>query len=204
MLEGTLVSIKVFFLTIIFAVPLAAVLCGLRMSKNIVVRNLAKWFLLIIRGTPLMLQLICVYFMPGMLFGFSLDRFTAAVIALAVNYASYFAEIYRGGIEAVPRGQYEACKVLGYTKAQTFFFIVIPQVIKRIIPAMGNEVITLVKDTALVQVIGVVELLHVSRSASNKLFSTWPLFVAGLFYFVMNGIVSFCFARLEKKLSYYK
>ena len=204
MLDGTLVSVKVFFLTLIFAVPLGGFFCGRRMSKFAPVRIVAKWFLLIIRGTPLMLQLICVYFIPGMLLHFSIDRFAAAVVALSINYACYFAEIYRGGIEGIPLGQYEAAKVLGYSKNQTFFHIVLPQVIKRIIPAMGNEVITLVKDTALVQVIGVVELLHVSKAASNRLFSTIPLFIAGAFYFIMNGIVASGFNHLEKKLSYYK
>ncbi len=204
MLDGTFVSVRIFFLTLIFSVPLAVVLCGGRMAKNFIIRNILKWFLLLIRGTPLMLQLICVYFIPGLLWGWSFDRFIAAVIALAVNYAAYFAEIYRGGFESVPHGQYEAAKVLGYSRGQTFFRIIVPQVIKRIIPAMGNEVITLVKDTALVQVIGVVELLHVAQSASNRVFSTVPLFVAGAFYFIMNGLVSWAFNHLEKRLNYYK
>jgi len=210
MMEGTVVSIQIFFLTLIFAIPLGLILTSGRMSKNIVLRTITKWFLLIIRGTPLMLQLICVYFIPGMLsaawFGksVSLNRFTAAVVALAINYAAYFAETYRGGIEGIPLGQYEASKVLGYTKAQTFFHIIIPQVIKRILPAMANEVITLVKDTALVQIIGVIELMYVAKTQSSALFSTVPLFVAGIFYFVMNGIVSSCFNYIEKKLAYYK
>ncbi|MCR5046993.1 MAG: amino acid ABC transporter permease [Treponema sp.] len=204
MLDGTWVSVEIFFLTLIFSVPLAVVFCAARMSKFFPLQKAAQFFLLLIRGTPLMLQLICVYFIPGLLFKWTFDRFVAAIIALSVNYAAYFAEIYRGGFESVPQGQREAAKVLGYSKAQTFVFIIIPQVVKRIIPAMGNEVITLVKDTALVQVIGVVELLHVAQSASNRVFSTVPLFVAGAFYFIMNGIVSWAFASLEKKLSYYK
>lgn len=204
MLDGTAVSVKVFFLTIIFSVPLAVLLCAARMSRNPVLRVLTKWFLLLIRGTPLMLQLICVYFIPGLLLGRGLDRWTAAIVALSVNYACYFAEIYRGGFEGIPLGQHEAAKVLGYSRSQTFFFIIVPQVVKRIIPAMGNEVITLVKDTALVQVIGVVELLHVAQSASNRIFSTVPLFIAGAFYFIMNGIVQWTFNFLEKKLGYYK
>ncbi|MBD5432772.1 MAG: amino acid ABC transporter permease [Treponema sp.] len=206
MLNGTLVSVRIFFLTLIFSVPLALVLCAGRMSKNAVVSIIVKWFLLLIRGTPLMLQLICVYFIPGILTdgAFSFERFVAAIIALAINYACYFAEIYRGGLESIPRGQYEAANVLGYGKAARFFYIIIPQVVKRIIPAMGNEVITLVKDTALVQVIGVVELLHIAKTASNRMVSTVPLFLAGAFYFLMNGIVSWFFNFLEKKLSYYK
>ncbi len=204
MLQGTLTSVQIFFLTIIFALPLGMVLCSLRMSRNRVLSFILKIFLLVIRGTPLMLQLICVYFIPGLLFERSLPRFTAAIVALSVNYASYFAEIYRGGIESIPQGQYEAAKVLGYSRTQTFFLIIIPQVIKRILPAMGNEIITLVKDTALVTVIGVIELLHISKSASNRLFSTTPLYLAGLFYLIMNGLVVWFFNKLEKKLSYYK
>ena len=204
MLGGTLVSVEVFFLTLIFSIPLAVVLCFGRMSKFYPLKKVSQFFLLLIRGTPLMLQLICVYFIPGLLWRWTFDRFAAAIIALAVNYAAYFAEIYRGGFEAVPMGQREAAKVLGYTKTQSFFYIVVPQVVKRIIPAMGNEVITLVKDTALVQVIGVVELLHVAKAASNRVVSTIPLLVAGAFYFIMNGIVSWVFAKIEKKLSYYK
>ena len=125
-------------------------------------------------------------------------------IAISINYACYFAEIYRGGIESIPHGQYEASKVLGFTKRQTFFRIILPQVIKRILPASGNEVITLVKDTALAQVIGVAELFRIAQTASSKEFSTIPMFIAGIFYFVMNWVVSVVFIRLEKKLNYYK
>lgn len=204
MLAGTWVSVEIFFLTLIFSIPLAVFFCAARMSKFIPLQKAAWFFSLLIRGTPLMLQLICVYFIPGLLWGFSFDRFVAAIIAMSVNYAAYFAEIYRGGLESVPQGQREAASVLGYTQTQTFVHIIVPQVIKRILPAMGNEVITLVKDTALVTVIGVVELLHVAKSASNRVFSTVPLFVAGAFYLIMNGLVSFVFSRIEKKLSYYK
>ncbi len=161
-------------------------------------------FLLIIRGTPLILQLIAVYFFPAYLFKFSFDRFVAAIIALSVNYACYFAEIYRGGIQSIPKGQYEAAKVLGYTKMQTFFRILLPQVVKRIIPAMGNEMITLVKDTALVSVLGIAELFRTAQTTSSRLFSTTPILIAGLFYFVMNWVVSSGFILLEKKLDYYK
>ncbi len=215
MLQGSVVSLEVFFLTLLFSLPLALPIAMARMSKNGILSQIANVFMLIIRGTPLMLQLIVVYFGPGIFviwlnkrFGLSIrlnwPRFVAAIVALSVNYAAYFAEIYRGGIESIPRGQYEACKVLGYTKAQTFFRIILPQVIKRIVPAMGNEVITLVKDTALIQVIGVGELLHVAQTSSSRLFSTTPLFIAGVFYFVMNWAVSVGFRLLEKKLSYYR
>ena len=204
MLQGSIVSLEVFFLTLLFSLPLGLPIAAGRMSKNIIVSQAANVFMLIIRGTPLMLQLIFVYFAPYHLFHLSYDRFTAAIIALSINYAAYFAEIYRGGIESVPQGQYEAAKVLGYTKGQTFFRIILPQVIKRIVPAMGNEVITLVKDTALVSVIGVAELLLVAKERQSALFSFMPLFIAGVFYFVMNALVSFAFIKIEKKLSYYR
>jgi polar amino acid transport system permease protein len=155
------------------------------------------------RGTPLILQIIFVYFAPYYLFHASYDRFTAVIVAFAVNYAAYFAEIYRGGIESIAKGQYEAAKVLGFTKSDTFFRIVLPQVVKRILPAGANEVITLVKDTALAQTIGVAELFRVAQNASARQFSTLPIFVAGAFYFVMNWVVSAFFSRLEKKLAYY-
>uniref|UniRef100_UPI00298E52D6 amino acid ABC transporter permease n=1 Tax=Treponema sp. TaxID=166 RepID=UPI00298E52D6 len=204
MMQGTVVSIEVFFLTLLFAIPFAILICAGRMSRVFVLREFVKLVLIVVRGTPLMLQLICVYFIPGQVFGLTLDRFVAAIIALSLNYACYFAEIYRGGFESIPVGQYEACKVLGYTKTQSFFHIVCPQVIKRIVPPMGNEIMTLVKDTALVQVIGVVELLQISKTTSSRLFSTVPLFIAGLFYLIMNTLVALSFNKLEKKLSYYK
>jgi polar amino acid transport system permease protein len=204
MLQGTVVSLEVFFLTLLFSLPLGLPVTAARMSKNSVVSQIANVFMLIIRGTPLMLQLIFVYFMPYHIFKVSWDRFVAAIVALSVNYAAYFAEIYRGGILAIPAGQYEAAKVLGYTRWQTFYRIVLPQVVRHIIPATGNEVITLVKDTALVQVIGVAELLHVAQTTSSRQFSTMPLFVAGVFYFVMNWAVSAAFQQFEKKLNYYR
>lgn len=215
MLQGTATSLEVFFLTLLFAVPLALPVTAGRMTKNRILSTVTKIFLLIIRGTPLMLQLLVVYFGPSLLciwinekFGTNIrvtwPRFLAANVALIINYAAYFAEIYRGGIESIPQGQYEAAKVLGYTKNQTFFYIILPQVVKRIIPAMGNEVITLVKDTALVQVIGVSELLRVAQETQSRLFSFMPLFVAGVFYFALNWIVEAVFVRIEKKLAYYK
>jgi polar amino acid transport system permease protein len=204
MLQGSIVSLEVFFLTLLFALPLGFPIAVARMSKIKMLAYAANVFMLVIRGTPLMLQLIFVYFAPYHLIGVSYDRFSAAIIALSINYAAYFAEIYRGGIQSIPAGQYEAAKVLGYKKNQTFIRIVFPQVLKRITPAMGNEVITLVKDTALVQVIGVTELLRTAQTASSRLFSTMPIFIAGLFYFIMNWAVSFGFIHLEKKLDYYR
>ena len=213
MLNGSVTSLEVFFLTIIFSIPLALPIALSRMSKHKLLSGCTNVFLLVIRGTPLMLQLLVVYFGPGLFIRwlqslgyvvtFRWNRFVAAIVALSVNYAAYFAEIYRGGIESIPKGQYEAAKVLGYTPAQTFFRIILPQVIKRIVPAMGNEVITLVKDTALVSVIGVSELLMVAKERQGAMFSFIPLFIAGVFYFIMNWVVSIGFRQLEKKLSYY-
>lgn len=204
MLEGTLTSLRIFFLTLIFSLPLGFVVAKGRMSRNWLLRGIVNLYIQIMRGTPLILQLIFVYFAPFYVFGVSYDRFTAVIIAYVVNYSAYFAEIYRSGLQSIERGQYEASRVLGFSKAHTFFFIVLPQVIKRILPSLGNEVITLVKDTALAQTIGVAELFRVAQNASAREFSTVPIFVAGIFYFVMNFIVSKVFDLFEKKLSYYR
>ena len=204
MLEGTLVSLKIFFLTLVFSLPLGFVVAKGRMSRIWIVRSLVNLYIQIMRGTPLILQLIFVYFAPFYVFGVSYDRFTAVILAYVINYSAYFAEIYRSGLQSMERGQYEASKVLGFTRIHTFFFIILPQVIKRILPSLGNEVITLVKDTALAQTIGVAELFRVAQNASAREFSTVPIFVAGVFYFVMNFIVSKAFDMAEKKLSYYR
>lgn len=204
MLEGTLTSLRIFFLTLIFSLPLGFVVAKGRMSRNWLLRSIVNLYIQIMRGTPLILQLIFVYFAPFYVFGVSYDRFTAVIIAYVVNYSAYFAEIYRSGLQSIEKGQYEASRVLGFSKAHTFFFIVLPQVIKRILPSLGNEVITLVKDTALAQTIGVAELFRVAQNASAREFSTVPIFVAGIFYFVMNFIVSKVFDLFEKKLSYYR
>ncbi len=203
LLVGTLTSLKIFALTLLFSVPLGAVVARGRMSGNRLVSSLVNIYIMIMRGTPLILQLLFVYFGPYYLFGASYDRFTAVIIGFVINYAAYFAEIYRGGIQSIPIGQWEASLVLGFSKAHTFTHIIVPQVVKRIIPAMGNEVITLVKDTALAQTIGVAELFRVAQSASARQFSTTPIVIAGLFYFIMNGVVSRSFDWLEKKLDYY-
>ena len=148
MLEGTLTSLRIFFLTLFFSLPLGFVVAKGRMSRNWILRGIVNLYIQIMRGTPLILQLIFVYFAPFYVFGVSYDRFTAVIIAYVVNYSAYFAEIYRSGLQSIEKGQYEASRVLGFSKAHTFFFIVLPQVIKRILPSLGNEVITLVKDTA--------------------------------------------------------
>lgn len=204
MFQSTAVTLEVFFLTLVFSVPLALIVCFGRMSRLKLVSGITGVFLAVIRGTPLMLQLIFVYFAPQMVFHVGFNRFSAAILAMVINYAAYFAEIYRGGLQSIPQGQYEAAKVLGFTRAQTFFRIVLPQVVKRIMPPMGNEVITLVKDTALVQVLGVAELFHVAQTQSGRLVSVMPLFIAGVFYFIMNALVSKAFDFVEKKLDYYR
>ena len=176
MLEGTLTSLRIFFLTLIFSLPLGFVVAKGRMSRNLLLRSIVNLYIQIMRGTPLILQLIFVYFAPFYVFGVSYDRFTAVIIAYVVNYSAYFAEIYRSGLQSIEKGQYEASRVLGFSKAHTFFFIVLPQVIKRILPSLANEVITLVKDTALAQTIGVAELFRVAQNASAREFSTYFLF----------------------------
>jgi polar amino acid transport system permease protein len=225
MAKGALVSLEVFFLTLVFSLPLAMPIALGRMTKNRVLNGIIHVYLLVMRGTPLILQLIFIYFAPKYFYLFlydglssfivsenfwavakfilSYNRFTAVIIAFVLNYAAYFAEIYRGGIESINKGQYEAAKVLGFTNRQTFNHIILPQVIKRILPASGNEVITLVKDTALAQVIGVAELFHAAQNAAAREFSTMPIFVAGVFYLIMNWLVSFIFIQAEKKLAYY-
>ncbi len=210
MLNGSITTLSIFFLTLLFSIPLALFVAMGRMSRSKILSGVTNVFLLIIRGTPLMLQLLIVYFVPKLIavncFKSTLNwsSFLAAIVAFSINYAAYFAEIYRGGINSIPVGQYEAAKVLGYTKVQTFFRIILPQVIKRIVPAMGNEVITLVKDTSLVTILSVQELMYFAKSSSNRMVSFTPLLIAGIFYFVMNWLVSFVFTTLEKKLSYYK
>lgn len=204
MLEGTVTSLQVFFLTLLFSLPLGFVVAKGRMSRNFLFRGIVNLYIQIMRGTPLILQLIFVYFAPYYVVGVSYDRFTAVIVAFVLNYSAYFAEIYRSGLQSIEKGQYEASKVLGFSKTHTFFYIVLPQVIKRILPSLGNEVVTLVKDTALAQTIGVSELFRVAQNAASRMFSTMPIFVAGVFYFVMNYIVSKLFDFFEKKLSYYR
>ncbi|MCQ2575860.1 MAG: amino acid ABC transporter permease [Treponema sp.] len=209
MLSGSATTLSIFILTLLFAVPFAMLVALGRMSKNKILSGSVNVFLLIIRGTPLMLQLLIVYFVPKLfavkVFGTTIrwSSYIAAIVAFSINYAAYFAEIYRGGIEAIPKGQYEACQVLGYNKSQTFFKIILPQVVKRIIPAMGNEVITLVKDTSLVTILSIQELMYFAKSSSNRMVSFTPLLIAGIFYFVMNWLVAFIFRKLEKRFSYY-
>lgn len=205
--EGMIVSVEIFLLTLLFALPLGLVVSFGRMSKNFIVSSLIKIYIAVMRGTPLMLQLIVVYFAPYYVFGIKISqsyRFVATIIAFSINYAAYFAEIYRAGIESMPVGQYEAAKVLGFNKVQTFFKIILPQVIKRILPPVTNETITLVKDTSLAFVIAVTEMFTIAKQISAKEANVMPLMVAGAFYFVFNYVVAFIMERIEKKLSYYR
>jgi len=205
--EGMIVSVEIFLLTLLFALPLGLIVSFGRMSKNNFISSLIKIYIAVMRGTPLMLQLIVVYFAPYYVFGIKISqsyRFVATIIAFSINYAAYFAEIYRSGIESMPVGQYEASKVLGFNKAQTFFKIILPQVIKRILPPVTNETITLVKDTSLAFVIAVTEMFTIAKQISAKEANVMPLMVAGAFYFVFNYVVAFIMERIEKKLSYYR
>ena len=203
MLEGTVVSLEIFALTLLFALPLGLGVAFGRMSRNRWVGGAVNAYLLVMRGTPLILQLIFIYFAPYYLFGVSCDRFAAAVVAFVVNYAAYFAEIYRGGIESIPAGQREAGQVLGFTKPQVFFRIVLPQVVKRILPPMSNEIITLVKDTSLARIIAIVELTKAGEDYVKSAGITWPLFYTGVYYLLFVGLLTLLFRYLERRLSYF-
>ena len=202
---GLQITLKIFIITIILSLPLGILMAIGRISKIAILRKAMYAYIYVMRGTPLILQILFVYFAPYYLFKSTpFSRFAAVVVAFVVNYAAYFAEIYRGGIEAIPRGQHEAAKVLGFSPWQTFQRIILPQVVKRIVPASANEVITLVKDTALAQTIGVAELFRAAQTISARQFSVLPIFVAGAFYFVMNWVVSVSFEKLERRLDYYR
>lgn len=203
LLEGTKLTVAVFFITLVFSLPLGLLMAVGRMSRFKIISKPIEWLIIVLRGTPLILQIIIVYFGPYYMFGLNYDRFVAANVAFSINYAAYFAEIYRGGILSIPNGQYEAGRVLGLSKAQIFFTVIMPQVIKKILPPISNEVITLIKDTALVQTIGIRELFRVAQTSSSALALTTPLFVAGLLYLLMNYVISKLFAYIEKRFAYY-
>ena len=218
LLQGFGKTLLIFALTLAFSVPLGLLVCFGSMSKLgftvggkkiCPVSIITKAFVWIIRGTPLMLQLIVIYYGPGLLFHTDLmPRFTAVLVAFVVNYAAYFSEIYRGGIESVPGGQYEACAVLGMTKAQTFFRVILMQVVKRIIPPMSNEIITLVKDTSLSRIIALQEVIWAGQAfmkgSHGIAGAIWPLFFTGVYYLIFSGILTLVLGRVEKKLDYFK
>ena len=206
LLRGLAVSVEVFVFTLLIALPLGFPIALGRMSRNRLVSGVFRLYVSVVRGTPLMLQIIFVYFSPYVLFGLPLSRYPrllATVVAFGLNYAAYFAEIYRGGILSIDRGQHEAAAALGFSKGQTFFRIVLPQVVKRVIPAVGNEVITLVKDTSLAFTIAVTEMFTIAKQLSSANTTMAPLVAAGLLYYLFNFIVAWAMERVEKRLSYY-
>ena len=207
LLGGMVTSIEIFLLTLLFSLPLGLLIAGGRMSRFRPLRWLMKIYISIMRGTPLMLQLIVVFFGPYYIFGMTLSsdyRFIAVIIAFTINYAAYFAEIYRGGIESINSGQYEAAQVLGYSKIQTFFIIIMPQVVKVVLPSVTNEVITLVKDTSLSFVIAIPEMFTVAKQIAAADASIAALMVAGIFYYVFNVLVAFVMEHIENRLDYYE
>ncbi len=202
--EGFGANCFLFVITLVFAIPLGLIITFGSISKFRPVKWLTRTFVWIIRGTPLMLQLFVVFYVPGILFNYPFqNRMLAACIAFVINYSAYFSEIYRGGIEAIPKGQYEAGQVLGMTKSQVFFKVVLFQVVKRIIPPMSNEIITLVKDTSLARIISVIEILKQAQNLAVKGI-IWPLFYTGVFFLLFNGILTLLFGYIEKKMDYYK
>ena len=205
--EGFVTSLLIFALTLLFSMPLGLAVMFGRRSRLTPLRGFIKAYISIMRGTPLMLQLMVVFYGPKLLLGVTVPgnwRFTAVIVAFVINYAAYFAEIYRGGIESIPRGQYEAAQVLGYTKAQTFLRIILPQVVKRVMPSVTNEVVTLVKDTSMAFTVSYQEMFTIGKQIANSQTSFTPFLVAGVFYFVFNAIVDFVMGKIEKRMDYYK
>lgn len=205
-LSGASATITIFFLTLIFSLPLGLPLAFLRMSKNKILKIVSSFIISLLRGTPLMLQLIVWYFGPYYIFGIKINsswRFLSIIIGFSINYAAYFAEIYRAGIENIPIGQYEAAHVLGYTKSATFFKIIFPQMVKRVLPPVTNEIITLIKDTSLAFVVSYVEMFTKAKQIAAAETTIVPLFVAGLFYYIFNYVVAFVMDRIEKAYNYY-
>lgn len=204
LLSGLEMTGRLFFLTLLFSLPLGLLICMGSMTKFAPLRWLMQTIVWIVRGSPLMLQILIVYYGPGLLFNWPLlPRFTAALVTFSINYACYFSEIYRGGIQSIPRGQYEAGQVLGMTRTQIFFKVTLLQLIKRIVPPMGNEFITLVKDTALARVIMVYEIIWIGESYIKK-GMMWPLFYTAVFYLIANGVLTIALKKFEKKLDYFR
>ena len=211
MSEGLGKTCAIFFLTLLFSLPLGMIVALLRRSKNKVISNVVRFIISVLRGTPLMLQLLAVTYGPyyiakslGLSISVARNKLIPVVIAFAINYAAYFAEIYRGGIDSMPVGQYEAAEVLGYTKFQTFIKIILPQVIKRIMPSMTNEIVTLVKDTSMAFTVSYQEMFTIGKEIANSQTSFMPFVVAGVFYYVFNAIVDFVMGKAEKALDYYR
>ena len=212
LLEGVIVTLEIFGFTLVFSIPLGLLVAKGRMSKNIIISSIFRFYISVLRGTPLMLQLLLVYFGPFYLFKIKIGdiaagpfdyRFIATIIGFSLNYAAYFAEIFRGGIQSISKGQYEAAQVLGFSKSQTFFRIILPQVVKTVLPSVSNEVITLVKDTSLAQVLMVTEMFTEAKELASANVSVIPYVAAGVFYYVMNLVIEMIMTRIEKSMSYY-
>ncbi|MDD7015400.1 MAG: amino acid ABC transporter permease [Firmicutes bacterium] len=207
---GSVKTLEIFFLTLLGALPLGLLISFGSMSKITPIKAIVKTIVWIIRGTPLMLQLIIVYYGPGLILGTNVwgmgtsGRFIAVIVAFIINYACYFSEIYRGGIESIPQGQYEAGAVLGLSKSQVFFKVILLQVVKRILPPMSNEFINLVKDTSLARIIAVYEIIWAGQLFIKSDGIIWPLFMTGAYYLLFSGLLTIMFAKIEKKLSYFK
>ena len=204
--EGFLITVEIFVLTLLFSLPLGLIVAFGRMSGCKVIRIISKIYISIMRGTPLMLQIIVVYFAPFYVFRMHVGtgyRFPAVIVAFVINYAAYFAEIYRGGIESIPKGQYEAAEVLGYSKVQTFWKIIFPQMVKRVLPPVTNEVITLVKDTSLAFALAYTEMFTLAKQVAASTASIMTLFIAGLFYYIFNFLVAMVMEKLEKRMQYF-
>ena len=201
--SGIGMSLQIFILTFVFSIPLGIIVAVMRNSKCKIISYLMRLYILLIRGTPIMLQIIVVYFCPYYMFGVSYDRFVAIIIAFVINYAAYFSEIFRSGINSIPEGQREAAYTLGFNKVQIFFIIVLPQVVKIILPSMSNEVISLLKTTSLAQIIGVTEMFALAQKQASYNFSIVPLVIAGGYYLILVFFVSILFNKFEKKLEYY-
>ncbi|MFI3170904.1 MAG: amino acid ABC transporter permease [Eubacteriales bacterium] len=205
--SGMLISILIFSCTLVSSLTLGFIVCFGRMSKNPFIKTITSVYISIMRGTPLMLQLMVVYYGPYFIFGVKITdsyRMIAVLLGFAINYAAYFGEIYRGGIESMPVGQYEAAKLLGYNKVQTFFRIILPQVIKRILPSVTNEVMTLIKDTSLAMVLSVLEMFSIAKQIASSQTTMLPFVIAAIFYYLFNLIVAIVMEMVEKKMSYYK
>ncbi|MBQ6820604.1 MAG: amino acid ABC transporter permease [Clostridium sp.] len=202
-LQGLKVTIEIFAITLVLSIPLGVIIALGRISKIKVINSLTGAYVLVLRGTPLLLQILFIFFgLP--LLGIALPRFPAAILAMVLNYGAYFGEIFRAGILSIDKGQFEGAEVLGLTKKDTFFRIIMPQALKRIFPPVANEIITLVKDTSLIYVVGLEEILKIAKIAANRISSIMPFVVVAIFYLVFNGIITKVLERVEKKFNYYE
>ena len=201
--SGVGVLLQIFIITLILSIPLGIIIAILRNSKCRIISFITRVYILIMRGTPIMLQIIVVYFAPYYLFKINYDRFLAIIIAFVANYAAYFAEIFRSGINSIPKGQKEAAYTLGFNRIQVFFLIFFPQIVKRVLPPVSNEVVSLLKSTSLAQIIGISEMFALAQKQANYYFSVTPLFIAGMYYLVLTFLVSLIFNKVEKKMEYY-